>query len=161
MRKEYNSVAYIPEEAEQAKKLIDFLVNENINGNSKHYNEIHITTDGYCTIIEWDRVPYDHEFGVTFQPVDSDEIVAKEVHFPDNHYEYLPAEQEEEAIKYWLEDNPGWAKDEYGHWYNIEENEKAQKYWNEFFEKNKTEPLESVPMESLGATEHSNIDDME
>ena len=135
MNKKYNSVAYIPEEAEQARKLIEFLVDENINNNSKHYNDIHITTDGYCTIIEWDRVPYDHEFGITFQPVDSDEIVAKEVRFPDDHYEYLSAEQEEEAIKYWLEDNPGWEKDKYGHWYNIEENEKAQKYWDEILNK--------------------------
>ena len=30
------------------------------------YMEIHITSDGNCTIVEWDCVPYDHSYGGQF-----------------------------------------------------------------------------------------------
>ena len=63
-----NSMAFTPEEKENLKKLIKFLVED--YDSDEYYNEIHITTDGYCTIVEWDTIPYDGSFGGRIEYVD-------------------------------------------------------------------------------------------
>ena len=65
-----NSMAFPPEEKENMKKLLKFLVED--YDSEEYYNEVHITTDGYCTIVEWDTVPYDRSFGGKFEYVDVD-----------------------------------------------------------------------------------------
>lgn len=112
-------MAFTPENKENMKKLLKFLVED--YDSKEYYNEVHITNDGYCTIIEWDNVPFDGTYGGTFRYVDEEHDVLKEVEFPDGHYEYLPDRDEEWVIKEWLEDNPGWEKDEWGNWINTDD----------------------------------------
>ena len=123
-----NSQSFTPEEVSKGmvNELVGFLLNQNTQLEGS-YNEIRITSDGYCTIVEWATVPYDGEWGGKFQFIDVDHEVFKEVIFPDNHYEYLRDNEEEEAIKEWLEENPGWKKNDYGIWVNEEENERIRK----------------------------------
>ena len=114
-----NRKAFVPEEVKKGllKDLLDYLLNYNLKSKD-YYNEIHITTDGYCTIVEWEDVPYDKGWGGTFQYIDESHVVMKEVMFPDNHSEYLFDEEEQEAIDEWLKENPGWKQNEFGIWYN-------------------------------------------
>ncbi len=129
MKTEYNYQSFTPEEVEQGlpleflKALLDY------NKASKnHYNDIHITTDGYCTIIEWESVPYNHEYGGSFKYVGEEEVVMLEKLFPDNHYELCYDEEDyQEKLAEWLKENPGWVKNSYGIWTNEIENEKFRK----------------------------------
>ena len=120
----YNSQAFTPEEVKKGLhlELIKYLLEYN-EKSEKYYNDIHITTDGYCTIIEW--VCECHGEACTgFSFVDHDEQVMKLVYYPDNSFGY--AEDEDEAndmLLLWLRENPGWERNEYGHWYNKIEQE--------------------------------------
>ena len=125
MERKYNSQAFTPEEVKKGllKDLLDYLLEHN-RKNEEQYYDIHITTDGYCSIVEWTDVMYNQEYGpdAKFQFVDTDEVVMKEVCFPDNHYEYLFEDEIDERFKEWLKDNPGWEKTTYGTWTNRIEN---------------------------------------
>lgn len=116
MKKEYNQVAFTPEEVEKGfhLELLNVLLNYN-QKSEKHYNDIHITSDGYCFIIEWDQVPYSHEYGGEFKYVAEDEVVMLEKHFPDNHIELCYNEEDyQEKLAEWLKGNPGWEKTVWG-----------------------------------------------
>lgn len=95
-----------------------------------HYNDIHIyPCDCEAFEVEWSQSPWSHDYGGHFEYVGEEQVVCNEVIFPDGHYEYTP-ESEDEAIKIWLEDNPNWYKDNYGHWHcqdehQVEEGDKA------------------------------------
>ena len=67
MDKEYNSMAFTPKEVEKGLHLglLSFLLDYN-SKSEDHYNDIHITTDGYCTIIEWSHNPFSDEWGGKF-----------------------------------------------------------------------------------------------
>ena len=124
-----NTQAFTPEEQQKGLhyKLIEFLMKQN-EDMEKCYNEIHITSDGYCIIVEWDKVPYSREYGGTFQYIDEDHVVMKEVRLPDGHYEYAFNEEDEKEIwDTFLKGNPGWVKTSYGTWTNEIENEKFKK----------------------------------
>ena len=114
-----NLMAFAPEEKENMKKLLKFLVED--YDSEDYYNEVHITSDGYCTIVEWETVPYDGSFGGKFEYVDVDHEVLKQLWFPDNHYEYVFDDDEEEVLEEWLKDNPGYKKNNYGSWYKEED----------------------------------------
>ena len=133
MKTEYNYQAFIPEEVEKGLhlKLLNCLLELN-KESQKHYNDIHITTDGFCTIIEWESVPYSHEYGGSFKYVSEDEVVMLERHFPDNHYEHFYSEEDyQEKLHEWLKENPGWVKTSYGTWTNELENEQFRKMLEE------------------------------
>lgn len=113
-----NSVAFTPDEVEKNLHLdlINFLLSYNSKADDSFF-DIHITTDGYCTIVEFvslTRGVNDNSEGFAY--VDEEHYVLKRVDFPDGHYEYLDDEVAEEALKEWLANNPGWGKDEYGYW---------------------------------------------
>ena len=110
-----NYQAFTPEEVEKGLHydLLNYLLLYNTKSES-NYNEIHITSDGYCTVIEWDNIPYSKEWGGKFEYVAEDEVVAKEFMFPDNHYELIYPDDEEDILREWLKDNPEYKKDEYG-----------------------------------------------
>lgn len=114
-----NRQAFTPEEVAQGllQDLLNYLLKYNYKCESGYY-EIHITSDSFCTIVEWEDVPYDKSWGGTFKYVDENHVVMKEVIFPDNHSEYLFDEEEQEAIDEWLKENPGWKRNEFGTWYN-------------------------------------------
>lgn len=127
--REYNSMAFTPEEVERGQhlKLLQTLFELNADKEDASYNDIHIWSDGYCTIIDW--VDYNPEFGTgRFEFVPCDGYILREFQFPDNHYEMFSDEDEfNEALKEWLKDNPGWVKTSYGTWTNEIENEKWRK----------------------------------
>ena len=87
MKTEYNNMAFTPEEVKAGlfQKFLDTLMHYNANSD-QHYCDIHITTDGYCTILEWENVPYNHEWGGSFQYVQEDEYVMHELELPDGTY---------------------------------------------------------------------------
>lgn len=122
MEKSYNSMAFVPEDVELGlhKELIDYLINYGQKSES-HFNEVHITTDGYCLIVNWICRSYEESYGGRFDFVDEDEEVLKEVDFPDGHFEYIERGRVQEAIDEWLKENKGYAKDRYGRWYKEDE----------------------------------------
>lgn len=114
---EYNKKAFTPEEVEKGLHLdlIKYLLNYNLNSED-YYEDIHITTDGYCTIVEWCDVCRDKEIpSGSFEFVGEDQYVLTEIRFPDNHHEYLFEGEIETVAKKWLEDN----KEEFGN-YNFD-----------------------------------------
>ena len=138
MTREYNYQAFTPDEVEEGllNDLLNYLLEH--NKKSKHqYYDIHITTDGYCSIVEWTDVNY-NDIGQEgkFEYVPSNGQVMLEFTFPDNHYDYFYSEEEfNEVLKDWLEKNPGWVKTSYGTWTNEIENEKYRKQLEELCKK--------------------------
>ena len=129
MAENYNSMAFTPEEVEKGQhlKLLKTLFELNADKEDASYNDIHIWTDGYCTIIDW--VDYNPEFGMgKFEFVPGDGYILREFRFPDGHYEMLADDDEfNEALKDWLKENPGWEQTSYGTWTNRIENEHFRK----------------------------------
>ncbi len=128
--RDYNSQAFTPEEVEKGllQDLLNYLLDYNQKCESGYY-DIHICSDGYCTIVEWLDINFKFrgEEGA-FKYVPADGYILREFHFPDNHYEMFETEEEyNEALKDWLKKNPGWEKTEYGTWTNVIENEKFRK----------------------------------
>ena len=130
MAENYNSMAFTPEEVEKGQhlKLLKTLFELNADKEDASYNDIHIWTDGYCTIIDW--VDYNPDFGMgKFEFVPGDGVIMLERTFPDNHTELCYDEEEfNERLKDWLKENPGWEKTSYGTWTNRIENEQMRKW---------------------------------
>lgn len=130
MEREYNYQAFTPEEVEQglAQDLINYLLDHNKKAKEQYY-DIHITSDGYCTIIEWTDVNYkfkDEEGRFDFVP--SNGYIKLEFSFPDEHYEeFYSKEEYEERLREWHKENPGWVKGPFGTWTNEIENKKFRK----------------------------------
>lgn len=103
-------------------KLLDTLLDYNEDKDETHYNDIHIYQEESLIIVEWDNIPYSHEWGGQFRYIDWDDVVMKEVNFPDGHYDYVFPEEVEERLKQWHKDHPEWVMTEYGTWTNMEEN---------------------------------------
>lgn len=114
-----NTQAFTPEEVEKGvmDKFLKHLL-ELSNELEDSHLDIHITTDGFCTIIEWLDVFDSYDDSAKFVLLNSDEVIMKEVDFPDNHYEYMFAEEVEERLKEWHKEHPEWKKDDWGRWYN-------------------------------------------
>jgi len=132
MSRNYNYQAFTPEEVKKGllNDLLNYLLEHN-KKNDEQYYDIHITTDGYCSIVEWTDVQYDDKFGEQgrFRFVDSNEVVMLERYFPDNHSEMCWDEEDyQERLKKFLEENPGWVKGPFGNWTNEIENEKIKKW---------------------------------
>lgn len=140
-----NSAAFTPEEVKKGLHLdlIKYLLDYN-SKSEKSYNDIHITTDGYCLIVEWTNLNYEYSSGCGFRYVDEEHELLKEVVFPDNHTEYLFDDEEQEALDDWLKENPGWFKNDYGRWVNKTEQEEMEKF-----------------LTNLGATDTTNVEDKE
>ena len=88
----YNKMSFLPEEQKQCTDLISYLMNSQ---SDEYFNEILITSDGYCTTVIWIRKPFnkDYEMG-SFEYVDDDE----EIYTEDEMNEIVDA-----RVKYALE----------------------------------------------------------
>lgn len=118
MKTEYNSMSFSREAMKEGLhlELIKYLVNYHLN-NDYHFNDVHITTDGETLIVEWEQVPYDHSFGGSFQYVEEDCLVMRDLDLPDGGNTFIPQDDDpEEYLKEWLEEHPGWKRSAYGHW---------------------------------------------
>lgn len=114
----FNSMSFSPEDMKAGlhKELIDYLVNYHLNQDDR-FNDIHLTTDGFCLIVEWEQVPYDHSYGGSFRYVDEDSDVMRRVDLPDGSWEYIYEDDDpNQYLHDWLVEHPGWTKDDYGHW---------------------------------------------
>ena len=129
--RDYNSQAFTPEEVKKGLHLdlLNYLLDHNKKNETQYY-DIHITTDGYCKIIEWTDISYNQEYGPEgkFEFVPADSYVMIEKTFPDNHTELCYSEEDyQERLDEFLKENPGWIKTHYGTWTNEIENEKYRK----------------------------------
>lgn len=126
MERQYNYQAFTPEEVEEGLHLdlLNYLLEHNKKNETQYY-DIHITSDGYCTIIEWIDVRYDKIFGEEnhFEFVPYNGCVMLEYSFPDDHREFCYDEQDyKERLDEFLKENPGWIKGQFGNWVNELEN---------------------------------------
>lgn len=98
MRK-YNEEAFTPDEVEKGLhiELLNTLLSINSKRESEVYYDIHITFDGYCTIIQWDTVGVND--GDCFRYIDENQVVMTEVMYPDNSYEYVFPEEADHALE--------------------------------------------------------------
>ena len=126
MEREYNYQSFTPEEVKQGllQDLLNYLLEYN-QKNNKGYYDIHITSDGYCTIVEWVDIGYDIQYEESkFVLLKSDEGIMKKLLFPDNHYEIVYPEEAKERLSEWHKEHPEWVKTPYGTWTNEEENKR-------------------------------------
>lgn len=127
--KNCNSAAFTPEQIKKGllQELLSYLLSYNEKNMSGYY-DIHIGSDGYCTIVEWSDIMYEVNDGIEgFVWMDEEHCLLKRVEFPDNTYEYYPDEFADEALDEWLKEHPGWYKNEWGSWINKDEEEAARK----------------------------------
>ena len=119
--KEVNSMYF--EDLKEAMNFVEVLCKSSLSENSRLYNDIHIYPEEYSFIVEWIQKPYDNSYGGRFKYIPEGGEIFVEYEFPDNHYGYYMNEEDyEDALMEWLNKNPGWERNQYGHWYNtIEE----------------------------------------
>lgn len=116
MGREYNYEAFTPEEVEKGLHLdlINYLLDYNKKSEESYY-DIHITSDGYCTIIEWTDASYEEgEWNGAFKYVGEDQEVMTELQYPDNSIEYVFPNEKDEMLRAWLRDHPTWKKNCFG-----------------------------------------------
>lgn len=109
-----NSMYFSKKELDAMYELVRFLNEQSYK--SESYNDIHIfPADLGAFIVEWVQLPWNHSYGGNFIYVDDNQTVCTELRYPDDTFDYV--EDPEEALKEWLEEHPGWTKDEWGYWH--------------------------------------------
>ena len=113
-----NSQSFTPKEVEKGLhlKLIKTLLEINVD-KENYFNQIMIDTDGYCTIVNWVEKDYD-DCSERFELLGDDDVIMKEVLFPDNHTECLFKEDIAQALDDWLKEHPSYKQNAYGIWYD-------------------------------------------
>ena len=123
--REYNSQYFSKEQVESgsASAFIKMLMDMCYEDNNPSYNDIHIQPeDCGAFTVQWIQVPWDHDYGGTFQYVDEDHVVARECEFPDKSFHlFYDDEDAELEFNQWLEEHPEYKKDAGGHWINDQE----------------------------------------
>ena len=138
-----NRYYFFPEQVERGEpeKLIKFLLDQSkreSDSDDKNcfYNEIHVYQEDDAVLVEWTQHFFDEDYNDgSFEFIDTEHVVMKELRLPDNSYIYIHDYEEEEVLKDWLKDHPTWVKDEWGRWYDKEEKERDQKNWEELLKK--------------------------
>lgn len=117
-----NSAFYSSDKEQQAfLKQLQVLIDYN-KQSTDYYFDIHIYQEEDSIRLDWEQVPYSHEWGGHFEFLEDDDVVLKEVIFPDNHTEYLFEDEKEEALNDWCKEHPEYKKTSYGTWTNVEDN---------------------------------------
>lgn len=120
-----NYQAFTPEEVKKGcfKKLLDALIELQKDMSI----DIHITSDGYCIIMEW--ISKCDEDTASFRFVDSDQQIVTEVLMPDNSYEYLfeyDNRTADDLINEFVKKHPEYKQTQYGTWYDASYEEKLK-----------------------------------
>ena len=121
MSDSYNRMYFSKEDVEAGlmSELISFLCKYSYESGPRglaHYNDIHINPEDCGAFsVEWVQRPWSNEYGGRFEYLQEDQMPCYEFQFPDGHYIYTP--EPEEDLEIWLKDNPGWYKDDWGHWH--------------------------------------------
>jgi len=120
-------------------KLVDYLCEYSYASGPRdfsHYNDIHIKPDDCeAFVVEWEQRPWSGDYAGKFEYVGEEQVVCNEIIYPDGTSGYSPCSQEDE-IEIWLEDHPGWRKDEYGHWHKVESAEKPKDKMSQWLDEN-------------------------
>lgn len=126
MKTNYNSMYFSKEDVAKGLhlKLIETLLNLSLESREEVVHIHTYTEDFGAVIVDWcqHNYEYDDNDTNTFVYIDSDECVMIERSFPDNHYEYFHNEEEyKEAFDTWLSEHKSYKQDDYGRWYDEEE----------------------------------------
>ena len=141
----FNEKAFTPEEvkAGMLTEFIDFLLKQDMKAaelrDADHkYTNINIINDGYCTIVQYCEVYFNLD-DPCFEFVDEGEYVATVLELPDESTVLCwNKEDAQETLDEFLKDHPYYKKNQYGRWYNVNE----QKEWEEWIKENKPEYAE-------------------
>lgn len=110
-------------EREYAMRFVETLLDWG-RDNADSYCQVKLEMKGMFLDVLWTVVDKDGEWGTTFEPVDEDQLVVKEIRFPDGHYEYAVDEGHEKYLwERFHEENPGWYRNDFGIWTRKEENQ--------------------------------------
>lgn len=137
----YNEKTFTPEEvkAGMVVEFIDFLIKQDIKsaevnerGSAGSYTNINITNGGGdCVIVQWCEVLFNDD-SPKFEFVNYDEHIGTVLELPDNSTVLCWDEDDaKETLDNFLKEHPYYKKNEYGHWYN----ENEQKEWENFIKK--------------------------
>lgn len=115
----YNTQIFDKTDEEQVKQFYDFIKVLMID-NNKGYNDLHIYQDDFYFIIEWVQNEWCTEYGINnyWRLLEPEDTIYTKISLPDMTYQDIPKGTEEEFMRDWHKENPGWHKDEYGVWYN-------------------------------------------
>ena len=126
MGREVNSMYFV--KLEEAVEFITVLMRMGAADDAEHFNELRIRNEEDAFIVEWIQEPYSRDYGGSFEYVPEDGYVMLERQLPDGTFEMFHSDEDyQETLKEWLQENPGWEKNEYGRWFNREENERITK----------------------------------
>lgn len=152
----YNQQSFSREQIEMGLHLdlIHYLISYNINrDNHENYYDIHITTDGESTMVEWTTIEFDnHGDCGKFEFVNYDEVVLKERYLPDNSTVFVRDEEEyQEQLDEFLKENPTYKQNEWGRWYDSRQVvnfwKDNKKEYDELVANKKLTPIEGVDSE--------------
>ena len=146
----YNEKTFTPEEvkAGMVGEFVDFLMKQDAKSNeikdkkrSSHYGYTNINIisgDGYNVTVQWCEVLFEDD-SPKFEFVNEGETVATVLELPDNSTVLCWDEDDaKEFLGDFLKEHPYYKKNEYGHWYD----ENEQKAWEEWVKKNNPEYAE-------------------
>jgi len=146
----YNEKTFTPEEVKAGMviEFIDFLMKQDAKSNeikdkkrSSNYGYTNIniiSSDGYYVTVQWCEVLFNDD-SPKFEFVNEGETVATVLELPDNSTILCWDEDDaKETLDEFLKEHPYYKKNEYGHWYN----ENEQKEWEEWVKKNNPEYAE-------------------
>lgn len=144
----YNEKTFTPEEvkAGMVVEFVDFLMKQDIKSNKVNerdsagsYTNINITSEDSCYVtVQWCKVLFNDD-SPKFEFVNYDEHVGTVLELPDNSTILCWDEDDaKETLDEFLKEHPYYKKNEYGHWYN----ENEQKAWEEWLKKNNPEYAE-------------------
>jgi len=132
-----NSMYFDGKNKESMLQFISSLCSMSYDKETRLYNDIHIIpADCGAFIVEWIQAPWDNSYGGSFKYVDEDQEVCTEVHLPDDTFEYIPSYNADSYLKDWLDENPGWKQNEFGHWYKEDEAQKSKDKLNQWLDEN-------------------------
>lgn len=122
------------QELELFHKQLDLFIAYNKQSTSDHF-DIHLVMDDNYVEIDYIQIPYDNEdnYDGKFIFLNYDEVVMKEEVLPDNSIILVHDDAEyQEELKNWLTDHPTWKQNDFGRWYDEEEDKKfREEYLNE------------------------------
>lgn len=87
------------------------------------YMDVHISSDGFVTTVDWVEVVRGFEDVGRFEYVGEDDVVMTEARMPDGSTRMVTKGDEPNEVHRWLQSNPGWSYDPALGWSDGKESE--------------------------------------